>query len=188
MIDEISGKDELSSGKKKWLENRARREEEQKNLKQKKTIKRIFKTALIVLIIGVGIAGLGWYFKIRPPLPESEIISRAGIHWHPEIKISILGQKQEIPDNIGLGVVEKPIHTHDNTGVIHLEFSGLVKKDDILLGKFFEVWGKKFSKDCIFDKCNGFEGQIKMLINGKQNFEFENYLMKDKDKIEIIFE
>ena len=141
----------------------------------------------MVLIIGAGIAGLVWYLATRPSLPESEIIARSGIHWHSEIKISILGQKQEIPADIGIGVVHNPIHTHDNTGAIHLEFSGLVRKDDTLLGKFFEIWGKKFNKDCIFDKCNGSEGKIKMLVNGNQNDEFENYLMKDGDKIEIVY-
>lgn len=151
-------------------------------------MKKKFKTALIFLIIGAGISGLGWYVATRPPLPEDEIVARAGIHWHPEIKISILGKNQEIPANIGLGVVEKPIHTHDDMGVVHLEFQGLVKKEDVQLARFFEIWGKQFNKDCIFDKCSGPEGKLKMFVNDKENSEFENYVMRDGDKIEIIFE
>lgn len=150
--------------------------------------KRLTIWSISVVLVILSIGGLIWYSATRPLLPKSEIISRNGLHWHPEISISILGRKQEIPANIGIGVVEKPIHTHDNMGVIHLEFSGLVKKDDLRLGKFFEIWGKRFNKDCVLDKCNGPEGQVKMFINGKQNFEFENYIMNDKDKIEIILE
>lgn len=69
-----------------------------------------------------------------------------------------------------------------------MQFSGLAKKDDIRLGRFFEVWGKKFIKDCIFDQCNSQEGKLKMFVNGIENFEFENYIMRDRDRIEIIFE
>ena len=69
-----------------------------------------------------------------------------------------------------------------------MEFSGLVKESDLRLGRFFEIWGKTFSQDCIFDKCAGPQNQLTMLINGKENFEFESYIMRDGDKIEIIFE
>ena len=144
------------------------------------------KFLLIILISGILI--LGWFFISKISMPNSEIVTRNGIHWHPELSIKILGQKIEIPANIGLGITERPIHTHDDMGVIHLEFPGLVKKDDIKLGKFFQIWGKTFNKDCIFDKCAGPEGQVKMIVNGKENSEFENYIMKDGDKIEIIFE
>jgi hypothetical protein len=122
------------------------------------------------------------------PLPESEIISKQGIHWHVELSITTLGQKQDIPANVGIGVAEHSIHTHEANNVIHLEFTGLVKKDDIRLGRFFEIWDKKFSQNCIFTKCNGPEGKVKMFVNREPNFQFENYIMRDKNKIQIFFE
>jgi len=140
-----------------------------------------------ILVIAV-IGSLIWYGVARLAIPKSDIVSRNGLHWHPELSIKILGQKQIIPVNIGLGIIERPIHTHDDMGVIHLEFSGIVKKSDVQLSQFFKIWGKKFNKDCIFDKCSGPEGTLKMLVNGKENNEFENYIMEDGDKIEIIFE
>lgn len=175
-------------GKRKWVQKRTKREDEREKMKRKKKIKKLFSIGLMVLFIGGGISGLFWYLAAKPPVPESDVIARNGLHWHPEIKISILGKIQEIPANIGLGAVEKPIHTHDNMGVIHLEFQGLVKKDNARLGRFFEIWGKRFNRDCIFDKCNGPEGQVKMFVNNKENNEFENYIMRDGDKIEINFE
>lgn len=144
------------------------------------------KVLLIILILGILI--LGWFLVSKISAPDSEIVARNGIHWHPEVSIKILGQKIEISANIGLGLTERPIHTHDNMGVIHLEFSGLVRKDDVRFGKFFEIWGKTFNKDCIFDRCSGPDGKLKMLVNGKENSEFDNYIMQDGDKIEIIFE
>ena len=48
--------------------------------------------------------------------------------------------------------------------------------------------GKTFSKDCIFEYCSGADGTVKMFVNGKENTEFENYLINDKDKIEIRYD
>ena len=151
-------------------------------------IKKISKIALLILLAAGSVGWFTWHIVNQPKIPESEIISQKGIHWHPELTILIKGQKQEIPANIGIGAVHKPMHTHDDMGVIHLEFSGLVKKEDVRLGNFFEIWSRKFNKDCIFDKCSGAEGKLKMFVNDKENFDFEDYIMRDGDKIEIVFE
>jgi len=145
------------------------------------------KTIVIFIIIVIGIAV--WFFVSQTSVSAPEIISRSGLHWHADLTINIFGESQDIPAGIGLEKLpHKPIHTHDRDSIIHMEFSGLVKEDDLRLGRFFEIWVETFSKDCIFDKCTGPEGTLKMLINGKENFEFDNYVMRDSDKIEIIFE
>lgn len=138
--------------------------------------------------MGGSIGSLVWYATSRPPVPDNGIISRRGIHWHPELAITIKGQKQEIPANLGLGAIHQPIHTHDSTGVLHLEIQGLVRRDDTKLGRFFKIWGKEFNSNCIFNSCNGVEGKMTMKVNGNEDAEFENYEMKDKDKIEILYE
>ena len=178
---------QLTKKERRFLKRRQKEEERLRRSHQRK-LKKFLLVAVGALIIGGGVLALILFLASRSPIPESEIISKQGIHRHIELSISILGEKQGISDNIGLGLVEKSIHTHGKDRIIHLEFSGLVKKDDIKLGSFFKVWGKTFDKDCIFDKCNGPEGQLKTFINGELNHEFENYIMQDKDKIEIIFE
>lgn len=162
--------------------------DEQRQLQRKKTIKRISKLLYIVVIIAIVIGVLGWYIVNLPQTPENDIISSYGIHWHPELSIYIKGQKQEVSANIGIGVNHQPIHTHDTTGVLHLEIQGRVTKDGIKLSRFFKIWSKQFNSNCIFDSCNGPDGKVKMLVNGQENNEFENYLMQDKDKIEIRYE
>lgn len=154
---------------------------------EKKTSKNL-KIFLTFLILLGGVFVLIWFVQSRSPSPESEIIAKKGIHWHPNLTIKILGQEEEIPGGIGLTPLEQSIHTHEADNMIHLEFPGIVRKNDIKLGRFFEIWGKKFNKDCIFDKCSGAEGKVKMLVNEKENSEFENYVMRDGDKIEVIFE
>ncbi len=157
--------------------------------RQKRRMKKTMKMAAVILMVGGIIFGGGWYFISRvEPGEKSDIVSRELIHWHPELKIKILGEEQEIPANIGIGVVHQLIHTHAPDGVIHIESTGQVRENDIKLGRFFEIWGKIFNKDCIFDKCSGQDGQVKMLVNGQENYEYENYIMRDGDKIEIIFE
>lgn len=154
--------------------------------------KRTKRKTLRFLLIALPIAGvfglLIWFFASQPAVPEGDIVARGGLHWHPELTITIKGVHQTIPANIGIGAAHKPIHTHDDTGVIHLEFEGRVTKDDIRLSEFFKIWGKRFSSTCIFDYCNGADGSIKMFVNGKENSQFDQYEMHDKDRIEIRYE
>lgn len=123
---------------------------------------------------------------------EDQIVARRGIHWHPRIEVFVKGEKQEVPANLGIGgPVHRSIHTHDTDnkeGVIHLEKQGVVTKDDTKLAGFFQVWGKQFNSNCLFDKCNGEDGKVKMTVNGQENTEFENHLMRDGDKIEVRYE
>ncbi len=138
--------------------------------------------ALGVLFLGLVV----WLFSL-PKLPETEIISSSGLHWHADLSIKIKGANIEIPTDIGLGAVHNPIHTHDNTGKLHLEFGGVVKKSDLLLSQFFKVWDKQFNENCILDKCNGADGTLTMLVNGATSTEYGKHQMKDLEKIELIF-
>lgn len=168
-----------------------RRQEEETTRNQAKSgrrFKRIAVWSIITVLVGGGIGWLIWSVATQPPVPVGDIVSKNGIHWHPQLTITINGTSQEIPANIGLGGAEQPIHTHDTTGTIHLEFSGRVTKDDIRLAHLFKIWGKTFNSQCIFDTCNGPDGQVTMTVNGKQNTEFDQYIMRDKDEIVIRYE
>ena len=169
---------ELSKKERKELRREQRLEDKQKFARQR-TMKRMTKIALIVIIIGGSIGAFVWYLATRPPIPEGEILSRNGLHWHPELAIFVNGEKQEIPANLGIGAVHNPMHTHDSSGVIHLEFQGVVRKDDLKLGRFFEVWGKDFME---------LGSTVKMTVNGEEKAELQNYIMKDGDKIELRYE
>ncbi|HEY4495928.1 MAG TPA: hypothetical protein VJC04_01030 [Candidatus Paceibacterota bacterium] len=141
--------------------------------------KKIVSWSLGGILIFVPLGGFVWYVATRPPIPESDIVSRTGFHWHPELVIYVKGEKQEIPENIGLGAIHQPMHTHEDLPLIHLEFQGLTRKQDIILGQFFKNWGKDM---------RSFGANIKMVVNGKENTEYENYVMRDKDKIELSFD
>ena len=180
-----SEKNKAPTKKERRLLGRQQREKEQLKYNRQGRIKNLFLIAAVALIVGGVIVSIGLFLATGL---GGEIISKQGIHWHTELSITILGQEQVIPDNVGLGINEQPIHTHEEGNIIHLEFAGSVKKDDIRLGRFFEIWGRQFNQDCIFTNCNGAEGTVKMFVNGEPNFEFENYVMQHEDKIAIIFE
>jgi hypothetical protein len=134
--------------------------------------------ALVSVVVLVVVLGLAFWMSSteKKDKASGNLISSRGLHWHPELAIYVKGVKQEIPTGIGLGAVEMGMHTHDSTGVIHLELQGTVLKEDIMLGKFFKNWGKDFKS---------FGSTVTMTVNGKDNTEFENYVMHDKDKIEL---
>lgn len=153
-------------------------------------IKFIMGTIIVSLIFIVGA-----YFLLSgqktPGVPKGEIIAENGIHWHPNLKITIEGKEIGLEDGIGLGAIHQPMHTHTEdykNGVVHMEMQGLVTKKDTKLGNFFEIWGKKFTSTQVFDKMISPAAKVEILVNNKENMDFENYLMKDGDKIEIRYE
>lgn len=161
-----------------------------------KVIGGIVLLTIIVLVGGIFFVSRGGNSSTssNPPsssIPKDQIVAENGMHWHPKVAIYINGEKQSFPNGIGLnGAIHNPMHTHDdaNQDIVHMEFQGLVTKDDTKISNFFKVWGKKFSPTQILDKTNGEKGKVKMMVNGKENKDFENYMMQDGDNIEIRYE
>ena len=150
---------------------------------------------ILATVIGTGIVLIGavvYFSKTQAPsTPSENVVAANGLHWHPKLAVYTNGEKQEFTDSIGLGAVHQKMHTHTEDykdGVVHMEMTGTVTKEETRLGNFFKIWGKEFSSTQIFNKTNGPEGTVKMSVNGKVNTDFENYEMKDKDLIEITFE
>lgn len=173
--------EQLSKKERKELKRQEKleaKETEEQSRRRKRIISRIIWSVFGVAIV----TGLIWLVASAPKTPEGEILSRNGFHWHPELAVYVKGEKQEIPPNLGIGAVHQPMHTHSedaSQGIIHLEFQGLVKKSDVTLGKFLQTWGKDI---------NSLGTNLKMTVNGKENTEHENYVMQDKDKIELRYE
>jgi len=170
------------------MHNKAKHSELYKEPKTKLTTsqkKKIRNWVIFIIIIGL----IGWgIFSLISKEPEAEQelsfdVPKGAIHWHPHLTIKIDGEEQFIPANIGIGSVHYPIHTHENDAILHME-NNHPTKETVTLGYFFKVWGKTFNKDCIFDYCTD-KGTLKMFVNGKENFDFENYFMHDKDEILI---
>lgn len=98
-------------------------------------------------------------------------------HIHPELTILVDGKNIAIPHNLGVNTAGMTsLHTHDEEGVIHVE-SPIQK--DFTLGDFFAVWKKDFYS---------FGSKARMTVNGVENNQLENYVMRDHDKIILYYQ
>ena len=141
---------------------------------------------LVIILVAVGL--IVWAVKSGPKITNEDVVSRTGIHWHPHLEIVIKGVRQTVPKNIGTtGAHTNNIHTHDDSGTLHMEHQGLVTRDKLKIKNFFNEWSKRFDRECIFDSCNGPEGRVTMTVNGAPNDQFENYEMRDQDLIVITY-
>jgi hypothetical protein len=89
------------------------------------------------------------------------------LHIHQHLDVFIHDQRVTVPADIGINYEERfisPLHTHDRTGVIHVE-SDEVR--DFTLGQFFDVWGVRFTKDCIGGYCAKGNDKLRVFSNGK---------------------
>lgn len=174
----------------------AKHSENLEKLEKEKPAKTSFRKMknwiILAIILGVIFYGIFWMIDITgnsTKINENELefdAPREEIHWHPRLTIQIDGEIQEIPPDIGItNSVHFPTHTHEDAdvGVLHMENDNPTKRT-VTLGYFFEVWGKTFNENCIFDYCTE-NGKLKMYVNGEENTEFQNYFMQDGDDILI---
>jgi hypothetical protein len=88
------------------------------------------------------------------------------LHAHQHLDIFINGQQAAVAANIGIDDAKgfiSPIHTHDETGITHVE-SPIIKK--FYLGQFFDIWGLRLTSDCIGGYCNNKDQTLKVFVNG----------------------
>lgn len=107
-------------------------------------------------------------------------------HDHAQLTIVINGSEIDIESNIGIGNPDcdgmKGIHTHDNTGRLHIETPSPMPAP---LGAFFEIWGESFSENEIMGYKNDSNHEIVLTVNGEINELYDEYMMQDGDQIRI---
>jgi hypothetical protein len=90
------------------------------------------------------------------------------LHIHQHLDLLIDGNPITVPAGIGIPTPEtfiSPLHTHDETGIIHLESP---TNQDFFLGQFFDVWGLRLSSICIGGYCEDNKHKLKIFVNGVQ--------------------
>src|SRR5207253_7906980 len=70
------------------------------------------------------------------------------LHIHQHIDVFVNGGKVAVPGGIGINDNSfiSPIHTHDASGVIHVESP---TKEQFTLGQFFAIWGVRFTRTSV---------------------------------------
>lgn len=108
------------------------------------------------------------------------------LHTHQHLDIFIEGKVIPIPQDIGEGKdFISPIHTHDETGVIHVE-SPTVQV--FTLGQFFNVWGVGFDNQCLGGYCNLDDKKLQVYTNGQVvNGNYQDIVLRPREEIAIIY-
>jgi hypothetical protein len=87
------------------------------------------------------------------PLDLHELTNEGQVlHIHQHLDIYVNGKHEPVPTNIGIydGQFLTEVHTHDPTGIIHVESP---KKARFDLGQFFGVWGVRLDSNCVGGYC-----------------------------------
>lgn len=93
------------------------------------------------------------------------------VHYHAHLDIEVDGKPVVVPPYIGFvvrgrtGIGLAPLHTHDSTGIIHIENSVPAK---FVLGQVFIEWGVKFTPTCLGSYCSGHGKELAVFVNGKR--------------------
>jgi len=87
-------------------------------------------------------------------------------HIHALLHVFVKGSPVAAPANIGItSGVESPLHTHDTSGVIHIEAG---EPHTFTLADFFAVWGVKLSATQLGGLTNHGSDTVQVYVNGQQ--------------------
>lgn len=143
-----------------------------------------------IVKIGIPIAAaaivLGIFFGMQGS-EQGTMGTKMVMHIHPLLSIKVNGQPTIVPENVGIDKTlwkdhsldkngmqgMSPLHTHDNSGTIHVESS---VNRDYTLGEFLDVWGG-------LDTGSG--KILKVTVNDQPISDWRNHILKDKEQISL---
>jgi hypothetical protein len=104
-----------------------------------------------------------------------------GYHIHAQLNIYVNGKQTAVPANVGIdpqGRFISPIHTHDTSGVVHMEST---KPYPFTLGEFINVWGVFFTDNQLGAYKAGNGNVLQLWVDNKQISDPVHYKMKAHD-------
>lgn len=107
-------------------------------------------------------------------------------HIHAHLAIYVDGKPVTVPANVGLSAAAQlfsPLHTHDATGVIHIEAARPSKA--FTLGAFFDVWGVLFTGNQLGSYRSGGNQAVSTYVNGRRVANPVDYRLQPHDNIVI---
>jgi len=124
-------------------------------------------------LAGIQKGGAPWppelnYLKDRLSAIGLPTLSEEGsaLHIHQHLDIFINGKPINVPTGIGINETAgfiSPIHTHDPDAIMHVESPTI---QDFTLGQFFDIWGVRFTGQCIGGYCDSGDKFLKVYVNG----------------------
>ena len=90
------------------------------------------------------------------------------LHIHQHLDLYVDGRRVTVPAGIGIDESQgfiSPLHTHDGSGVIHVESTDL---RTFTLGQFFAVWGLRLTPRCLGGYCATGSKALRVFVDGKR--------------------
>jgi len=96
---------------------------------------------------------------------ECNSSEQLAVHYHAHLQILYNGQPVKVPTNIGIQTTCLYwLHTHNDSGTIHVESPVSQKTRVFTLGDFFQVWGQPLSSTQVATLKVGPDQQLKMYL------------------------
>jgi hypothetical protein len=95
-------------------------------------------------------------------------VEGTALHIHEHLDVFVDGRRVTVPAGVGIdpaGTFISPLHTHDTSGVIHVE-SPTVRP--FTLGEFFGVWGVPLSARRLGGYVAGHGRALRAYVNGRR--------------------
>ena len=128
--------------------------------------------ALVLAFVGFLIYGLVNQKASVPTTPVGNIQCNAGeqlaTHYHAHLTILLNGQPVSVPAQIGItDQCFYWMHTHDTSGVIHIEAPANQKDRTFTLGDFFSVWKQPLSSTQVATLTLTSDQKLVIYVDGK---------------------
>lgn len=161
------------------------------DVKKKRRQRAIISITIAVALIAIIVGAVIFLRPAQNVVPLPDYLSRCVLgnlfyHSHPNITVTINGANVPIADNTfaASGGCGHPLHTHDASGVIHVETD---VDRDYTLGDWFLIWGN-FQNDrnyAIFNSTQIFSYKVDpmhvhhltMTVNGVNDTTFGNHVI-----------
>ena len=154
--------------------------------KSKLTFGKILTYGLIALVVFV--VGYAFVWALTTPSGSGGIGASGSTHIHQDFKVYI----EDKAIDFSQGKYQKPhlnarVHLEGGNGdLIHKHATG------VTMGFFLKSLDMSFDKNCLIldtgeKYCSGDDKTLKFYVNSKPNNEWENYDLKDLDKILISY-
>ena len=122
------------------------------DVKKKRRQRAVISIALVVVFVGIVVTAVFLLPRQGTNFPFPCLgVEGTTLHVHPYLQVIISGQSVSIPAGVGIsnpvfnspgiasrGSCFEPLHTHDASGIIHVEASDV--NSQYTLGDFFTIW------------------------------------------------
>jgi hypothetical protein len=113
--------------------------------------------------------------------------SDTAFHIHALLRVYVDGRAVPVPAQIGIdpqGRFLAPLHTHDATGIVHIESD---RPYPFTLGQLFTIWGVRFTASRIGGYADHGARRLRVFVDGRPIADPAHHVLRAHDRIIVGF-